>query len=73
MGLFKRKTKVLTPQQSEEIYTKDFFDMILPSTIKFLPTTTLLGTHIAVCGRCVNIPLQRRNRQYFLNLPTEIV
>ena len=28
MGLFKRKPKVLTPQQAEEIYTKDFFDMI---------------------------------------------
>lgn len=35
MGLFKRKPKVLTPQQAEEIYTKDFFDMIMPSTIKF--------------------------------------
>ena len=36
MGLLKRKPKVLTPEQAEEIYTKDFFDMILPSTIKFL-------------------------------------
>ena len=29
MGLFNRKPKVLTPEQAEEIYTKDFFDMIL--------------------------------------------
>lgn len=73
MGLFKIKPKVFTPQQAEEIYTKDFFDMILPSTIKFFTDHYIVGTHIAVCGRCVNIPPQRRNRQYFLNLPTEIV
>lgn len=35
MSLLKRKPKILTPEQAEEIYTKDFFDMILPSTIKF--------------------------------------
>lgn len=34
--LFKRKPKILTQEQMEEIKTKDFFDMILPSTIKFL-------------------------------------
>lgn len=31
----KRKQKVLTPEQAEEIRTKDFFDCILPGTIKF--------------------------------------
>ena len=37
MGLlnFGRK-KELTPEQLESKRTKDFFDMILPSTIKFL-------------------------------------
>lgn len=35
MKLFKRKPKVLTLEQQEEINTKDFFDMILPPTIKF--------------------------------------
>ena len=35
MKLFKRKPKVLTQEQQEEIKTKDFFDMILPPTIKF--------------------------------------
>ena len=34
--MFKRKPKVLTPEQMEEIRTKDFFDCILPGTIKFL-------------------------------------
>lgn len=40
MKLLNRKPKVLTPEQAEEIYTKDFFDMILPSTIKFSPIIT---------------------------------
>lgn len=31
--MFKRKPKVLTPAQAEEIRTKDFFDCILPGTI----------------------------------------
>ena len=35
MKLFKRKKKQLTPEQQEVINTKDFFDMILPPTIKF--------------------------------------
>ena len=34
--MLKRKPKILTPEQVEEIRTKDFFDMILPGTIKFL-------------------------------------
>lgn len=43
MGLFKIKPKVFTPQQAEEIYTKDFFDMILPSTIKFFTDHYIVG------------------------------
>lgn len=43
MGLFNRKPKVLTPEQAEEFYTKDFFDMILPSTIKFLTDHYIVG------------------------------
>lgn len=31
--MLKKKTKVLTPEQVEEIRTKDFFDMILPGTV----------------------------------------
>lgn len=73
MGLFKRKPKVLTPQQAEEIYTKDFFDMILPSTIKFFTDHYIAGDSYRSVWRCVNIPPQRKNRQYFLSLPTEIV
>lgn len=34
--MFRRKPKILTPEQAEEIRTKDYFDCILPSTIKFM-------------------------------------
>ena len=41
--MLKRKAKVLTPEQAEEIRTKDFFDMILPGTIKFLSDHYIIG------------------------------
>ena len=41
--MFKRKHKVLTPAQVEEIRTKDFFDCILPGTIKFMSDHYILG------------------------------
>ncbi len=39
----KRKKKSLTPEQMEEIRTKDFFDCILPGTIKFLTDHYIVG------------------------------
>ena len=41
--MLKRKPKVLTPEQVEEIRTRDFFDMILPGTIKFLSDYYIVG------------------------------
>ena len=41
--MYKRKPKVLTPEQVEEIRTKDFFDLILPGTIKFLSDHYIVG------------------------------
>ena len=41
--MFKRKTKVLTPAEMEVIRTKDFFDCILPGTIKFLSDHYVVG------------------------------
>lgn len=41
--MFKRKPKVLIPEEQEEIRTKDFFDMILPGTIKFLFDHYIVG------------------------------
>lgn len=41
--MIKKKQKELTPEQMEEIRTKDFFDMILPGTIKFFSDHYILG------------------------------
>lgn len=41
--MLKRKPKELTPEQLEEIRTKDFFDMILPGTVKFFSDHYILG------------------------------
>lgn len=41
--MFRRKPKVLTPEQMEEIRTKDFFDMILPGSIKFFSDHYIMG------------------------------
>ena len=43
MSLFKRKPKELTSDEKEQIYTKDFFDMILPSTISFKANYYIVG------------------------------
>ena len=43
MSIFKRNPKILTPEQAEEVYTKDFFDMILPGVIKFLSDHYIVG------------------------------
>ena len=41
--MFRRKPKVLTPEQMEEIRTKDFFDMILPGSMKFFSDYYIMG------------------------------
>lgn len=41
--MFKRKPKVLSPEQVEEIRTNDFFDMILPGTVKFFSDHYIVG------------------------------
>lgn len=38
-----RRQRMLTPEQAEEIRTKDFFDMILPGTIKFMSDHYIVG------------------------------
>lgn len=35
MKKIKRKSKVLTPEQLEEIRVQEFFDRLHPSTVKF--------------------------------------
>ena len=41
--MFKRNPRVLIPEQAEEIRTKDFFDCILPGTVKFLSDHYIVG------------------------------
>ncbi len=41
--MLKRKQKVPTPEQMEEIRTKDFFDCILPGTLKIFSDHYILG------------------------------
>ncbi len=41
--MIKKKPKGLTPEQIEEIRTKDFFDMILPGTVKFFSDHYVVG------------------------------
>ena len=48
MKLFTRKPKELTAEQKEEIYTKDFFDMILPATISFKANYIIVGEEQAI-------------------------
>ena len=48
----KRTPKVLTPEQMEEIRTKDFFDMILPGTVKFLSDHYIVGDSYSNLYHC---------------------
>lgn len=41
--MLKKKPKELTPEQIEDIRTKDFFDMILPGTVKFFSDHYVVG------------------------------
>lgn len=41
--MFKAKPRVFTPEEMEVIRTKNFFDMILPGTVKFLSDHYIVG------------------------------
>lgn len=41
--MFKRKQKILTPQQAEEIRIQEFFDRIVPSTVRFFTDHFICG------------------------------
>ena len=43
MSIFKRKQKELTPEEKEALDTKNFFDCILPSTLKFMADHYIVG------------------------------
>ena len=71
MGLFNRKPKVLTPEQAEKIYTKDFFDMILPSTIKFLTDHYIVGDSYRSVWAVREYPPSTEEQRFFHSLQTE--
>ena len=68
--MFKRKPKVLTPEQMEEIRTKDFFDCILPGTIKFLSDHYIVGDSYRCVWASGNTHPPPRNRPSFPSLLT---
>lgn len=41
--MLKAKRNAVSPAQVEELRTKDFFDMILPGTVKFMPDHYIVG------------------------------
>lgn len=41
--MFKRKQKILTPEQAEEIRIQEFFDRIVPSTVRFFTDHFICG------------------------------
>ena len=67
--MFKRKPKVLTPEQAEELRTKDFFDMILPGTVKFLSDHYILGDSYRCVWVIGNTRPPLRNRR---SLPSSL-
>ena len=67
--MFKRKPKVLTPEQAEELRTKDFFDMILPGTVKFLSDHYILGDSYRCVWVIREYPPPLRNRR---SLPSSL-
>ena len=71
--MFKRRPKVLTPAQMEEIRTKDFFDCILPSTIKFLTDHYIMGIPTGAYGSFGSTRPLRRNRRFWHSLRIAVV
>ena len=43
MKMFQKKKKMLTPEQAEEIRIQEFFDRIVPSTVRFFTDHFICG------------------------------
>ena len=69
MKMFQKKKKMLTPEQAEEIRIQEFFDRIVPSTVRFL----FVETAVNVCGQCGNGQPQPKNKRFWHTLQTEIL
>ena len=64
--LRKRKDRVITDEEQEEIRTKDFFDLITPSALRFFTATAT-----AAYGRFGNIRRPPRRRRFSRSLRIE--
>ena len=71
--LFKKKQVELTEEQKEEIRIKDFFDRILPSTIKFSTDHYIIGDSYRCVWAIKEYPRQRRKLLYSHSLQTETI
>ena len=69
--LFKKKHVELTEEQKEEIRIKDFFDRILPSTIKFYTDHYIIGDSYRCVWAIKEYPPLLKNSHCFHSLPTE--
>lgn len=73
MKMFQKKKKMLTPEQAEEIRIQEFFDRIVPSTVRFSPIILFVETAVNVCGQCGNGQPQPKNKRFWRTLQTEIL
>jgi len=71
--MFRKKEKIFTVEQIEEIRIKDFLIVSFRARSNFLPTILFMVTHINVCGQSGSFPRQPKNRQFLLILLTEIM
>lgn len=52
--MLKRKPRVMTPEEQEIIRTKDFFDCILPGTVRFFTDHYIVGdSYRCVLMNCI--------------------
>ena len=63
MSIFKKekKEKILTIEEQEKVYIKDFVDMISPSVIKFFPSYYIFGNTYRRVFALRNYPLHSQN------------
>ena len=73
MKMFQKKKKMLTPEQAEEIRIQEFFDRIVPSTVRFFTDHFICETATNVCGQCGNGQPQPKNKRFWHTLQTGIL
>ncbi len=70
--MFKKKKKILTPEQAEEIRIQEFLTVSFRVQSDFSPIILSAEICINVCGRSESGRRLRKNKQSLLTLLTEI-